>query len=429
MKTILKKVWGWLVSDKPFLSLLTAIIVIVIIFPLIPLALKDWIVDRIVLFEIIALLLVWILRRKGKPRLRKQLEETGVIFLIGVCLHLWASEYKSERDARKAERQQLEQLSTTKNEAEKTRDFVEKKIDPLNKQMESLDVRLERLEKSQIAGLDVDEQIKEDISNAETFIFEGKLKEAELLIKNIQAKTKSVIEAQAMTEFLNSDIAHWSGNDSVALIHLERAIVLKRNFPAAWNNRGVALMTFKRAKEALFCFDTALFYKHDYLDAWSSRGAAFVELDEYREAIASQDSALRIDSTFATAWYNRGIAWGKLKESDSAIVNYTHAIYHNRKYKKAWFNRGLEFGNLGAKYRRAEPFSYALADFDQAISLDSNYVKAWHNKALALWELKKYDEGIASAQKVLEILPINSPDRKLTELMLADFQGQLARQK
>jgi superkiller protein 3 len=61
-------------------------------------------------------------------------------------------------------------------------------------------------------------------------------------------------------------------------------------------------------------------------------------------------------------------------------------------YAKAWYNKGIALYNL-------RKYDEAIASYDEAIRVDSNYAKAWYNKGLALDNIGKHEEAKKSYDK------------------------------
>ncbi|WP_414588282.1 CHAT domain-containing protein, partial [Scytonema sp. PCC 10023] len=67
-------------------------------------------------------------------------------------------------------------------------------------------------------------------------------------------------------------------------------------------------------------------------------------------------------------------------------------------YDSAWNNRGVALGNLG---RHEE----AIASYDKAIEIKPDYDSAWNNRGVALGNLGRYEDAVASYNKAIEIKP------------------------
>jgi len=63
-----------------------------------------------------------------------------------------------------------------------------------------------------------------------------------------------------------------------------------------------------------------------------------------------------------------------------------------------WYNRGYILYNLGR-------YEEAVASFDKVIEIKPDYHEAWYNRGYILYELGRYEEAVASFDKVIEIKP------------------------
>lgn len=90
-----------------------------------------------------------------------------------------------------------------------------------------------------------------------------------------------------------------------------------RNF-VAWSNRGVLLLSQKRFKEAITCFDQSLLLENDPL-VLINKGFALLEMDQVNDAVKMLDESLRIKKT-PEGYNNKGIAL-VLKDRIGEAVN------------------------------------------------------------------------------------------------------------
>jgi len=70
---------------------------------------------------------------------------------------------------------------------------------------------------------------------------------------------------------------------------------------AAWNNKGLSLMTLKRYDEAIECFDRATAIDDNLKEAWYNKGLAYALKGEREKAIDCVSKALKIDPNYTNA--------------------------------------------------------------------------------------------------------------------------------
>jgi predicted O-linked N-acetylglucosamine transferase (SPINDLY family) len=76
-----------------------------------------------------------------------------------------------------------------------------------------------------------------------------------------------------------------------ALIHFDRAIELKIEYPEALTNKGITLAKINRHQLALKQFDAALAINGNYVEAWRNKGNALLALGQYAEALPCYEKA------------------------------------------------------------------------------------------------------------------------------------------
>ena len=65
-------------------------------------------------------------------------------------------------------------------------------------------------------------------------------------------------------------------------------------------------------------------------------------------------------------------------------------------YDNAWYNRGLALYNL-------KQYEEAIASFDQSLKIKPDYYEAWNYRGVALGELGCYEDAIASYDRALKL--------------------------
>jgi protein O-mannosyl-transferase len=183
-----------------------------------------------------------------------------------------------------------------------------------------------------------------------------------------------------------------------AIIYLDKAIELSKNWSWAWGNKGSALANMGKNEEALKCFDKAIELKPDFADAWVNKGNVLLSLEKNEEAIKCYDKAIELKPDYANAWYGKGQVLINLGKPEEAIKYYNKAIELKSDYAEAWGNKGAVLDNLGK-------IEEALKCDDKAIELNPNYAEAWGNKGTIFGRLYKYDEALKFFDKAIELKP------------------------
>ncbi|MEG4406946.1 tetratricopeptide repeat protein [Microcoleus sp. MON2_D5] len=247
----------------------------------------------------------------------------------------------------------------------------------------------------------IDEDGQTSKQKAELFFEQG------LLHNSAEEYAKAIASYDKALEIKPDSQAAWNnrGNALYRLGRLEEAIAsydkaleTKPDAHEAWYNRGITLGNLGRLEEAIASYDKALEFQHDYHDAWYNRGIALGNLGRLEEAIASYDKALELKPDAHEAWNNRGIALGNLRRLEEAIAYFDKALEFKPDYHEAWYNRGITLGNLGR-------WEEALASYEKALEIKPDLHAAWYNRGLALDNLGRWEEALASSEKALEIKP------------------------
>jgi predicted O-linked N-acetylglucosamine transferase (SPINDLY family) len=242
------------------------------------------------------------------------------------------------------------------------------------------------------------------------------------------------------------------GNPARALEFLQRALVLRPDFPEALYNQAKLLADEERYDEALAAYERCVRLVPQFADALNNRGTVLAKLGRHDEALTSYDTCLAISRT-ADTLYNRGNALVALGRHEEALASYdaslaaapdTLATLTNRanllvslrRYDEALAScdRAVLIapdapdvldrrGNLLAALGRDEE---AFASFDICVTIAPGYVPAWTSVMKLLVQRRRFEE----AQKVIGKLLALDPDADfaqgslaLAKLSLCDWDG------
>ena len=210
------------------------------------------------------------------------------------------------------------------------------------------------------------------------------------------------------------------GQHQEAIASYDKALKIKSNSHIAWNNRGNVLFGLGQYKKAIASYDKACKFELDsnvsqfkqskdikqkktfmisegFYNAWYQRGNALCSLNRYKEAVESYNEALRFVYTEYEAYYNQGNAMSKLGDHQEALKSYNSCLRYNAEFFQALVNKG------NALYSLAD-YEQALESYDQALELNPyNCWSALYNRGNALLKLGRYSEAIDSYNEALEI--------------------------
>jgi tetratricopeptide (TPR) repeat protein len=111
-----------------------------------------------------------------------------------------------------------------------------------------------------------------------------------------------------------------------AITQFRQALILKPDYPEAYNNMGAALVKKGRIQEAIENFQKALQLKPDYPEAHNNLGSALVDIGRLQEAIEHFKLSLRFKPEFAEAYYNLALAYAKTGRSAEAVASAQKAL-------------------------------------------------------------------------------------------------------
>jgi predicted O-linked N-acetylglucosamine transferase (SPINDLY family) len=179
--------------------------------------------------------------------------------------------------------------------------------------------------------------------------------------------------------------------------------------PEAWNNRGNALSTLGRAREAVEAYERVLALRPGMPEALVNRGTALLDLGRAQEAWASYDAALQIQPGNADSLAGRANALFELKHYEAAARDYQAALRIDADYPYAlgnfafsrlhccdWDGPDIERSRIADGLRKGKPVVnpfQAIALFgtpdEQALSAAS-WIKDKHPAAPAIWRGERY---------------------------------------
>lgn len=194
------------------------------------------------------------------------------------------------------------------------------------------------------------------------------------------------------------------GTAEQALSALNKAINLRPDYLAAYNNRGAAKNLLGKHQEAIADYDKVIQLKSDYAEAYSNRGMTKNFLGRYQHAIADYDKALQLKPDYAEAYDGRGSAKNLLGRNQEAVADYNEAIRLKPDYVHAYYHRGHANATL-------KKYEEALADYNKVIDLQPNYAKVYNRRGSLQLNLGHYKKAVTDYSEAIQL--INSGEVKL----------------
>ena len=218
--------------------------------------------------------------------------------------------------------------------------------------------------------------------------------------KAIQYYTESIKYKRDFTAAYNNrgSAYHRIGDYNRAIEDYDKAIEIQPDDAELYYNRGTVYGRKGELDNAITDFDKAIELKPDYDNAYHNRGNAYYKKGEYDNAITDFDKAIELKPDYDNAYYNRGNAYYKKGELDNAITDFDKAIELKPDYDNAYYNRG------NAYYKKGE-YDNAITDFDKAIELKPDYVNAYSNRGTVYGIKGELDNAITDFDKAIELKP------------------------
>lgn len=226
---------------------------------------------------------------------------------------------------------------------------------------------------------------------------QGQLDLAEAVYREILQKQPRQFDALQLLATIAAQ-RHQS-DEAVALF--DRALAIKPDHAASYNNRGIALRNLGRLDEALASYDKAIRLKPDYVDALNNRGIALREQKRAEAALASYDQALAIRPAHAEVLFNRGEVLLELQRPQAALHSFESALAARPRYAEALNGCGKAQQDLGW-------LTEALASFRRALEIRADHADTLNHCGTVLADLGRIDEALQCHERALQLAPSNA---------------------
>lgn len=184
------------------------------------------------------------------------------------------------------------------------------------------------------------------------------------------------------------------------------------------NNKAIALLNAGDVFGALDASDAAYEANPNSPIVLYWRGFILEVLNAFDEALEVYDKLIRIDSENPEVWNARGNLLTDMGKPEEAIESFNKAVelsLDDSEMDAAALNR------MGNAYIDLGQLDKALECYNAAINIEKNNVDFLLNKGVVLMELHKFEEAVASFDKVLLKNPDNEDAFFLKEECLENF--------
>ena len=197
------------------------------------------------------------------------------------------------------------------------------------------------------------------------------------------------------------EIYQKTGNDSLAIIHYQKSILMDSTIASAYNNRGMYYFNNQDYSNAFMDFDKAVKLDPDYPDAWNNRGWVLTMKGNVTEAMENYNRSIGLNPEYAMAYNNRGYLKFKQNDFQGSINDYNKAIDLDSNLTEAFLNRGWVYSTAGN-------FKMAVLDFSVVLKRINNHQVALTNRAFAWFYLNEYIKAVSDFEILVNEYPDNA---------------------
>ncbi len=149
------------------------------------------------------------------------------------------------------------------------------------------------------------------------------------------------LEINITSEALNNHagVLNELGRHQEAIVRLNRALLMKPDYPEAHFNLGNALRNLGQPDQAARSFRTAIALKPNYVEALQNLSDSLRALDRHAEAIAALRRAIEISPSDARLHNNLGILLRDMGSLEEARQSFDRAIAVDAGFVGAYYNR------------------------------------------------------------------------------------------
>jgi protein O-mannosyl-transferase len=240
---------------------------------------------------------------------------------------------------------------------------------------------------------------------------------------------------------LGTHISSVRGDSEGGLVHLERAVKIRPQYPPALNNYALALHQLGRSQESLKYFDMAIKAKPYYAEAHFNYGLALEKLNRSDEAMEHFGAARQYKPGYPEVLYSMGVSFQKRGQIEKAAQHFDWALRGKPELNPAYLHLGIALLavsdkqggspqllkaaeralteglrrmpnraevalNLGRAMDKQGRTREALALYQRAAQLRGGQYDEAHNNLGAVYgKLKDYPKAIQHFQRALQINP------------------------
>ena len=186
---------------------------------------------------------------------------------------------------------------------------------------------------------------------------------------------------------------------------------------------GTALRHQMRFEEAVNVFDKAVQLKPDKAELWTALGRALVDLERKSEALLSFQHALALNPHSWDAAHESGTLLNQMGRREEALAHFMRCAELKPNHAA---DDATTFNNIGNTLQMLGRGEEALPWLDRALDARPDFAEALSNKALALTQLRRFDEAFACYARVKALAPdhaVSNWNAALLHMLTGDFEA------
>jgi tetratricopeptide (TPR) repeat protein len=162
----------------------------------------------------------------------------------------------------------------------------------------------------------------------------------------------------------------------------------------AWHQLGRQYFILENYNEALKAFDYAVLIDEYFVGAYLEKAKTLEQLNKFEEAIDNYKETLNLDDPTSFVYLRIGECYEKINKLKLAIENYKKAVHEDPLLDKGW----IALTNLSLKEKR---YSKALFYIKKALEIDDQNTLYWRKYAEINLKLNYFEEAVTAFEKCI----------------------------
>jgi predicted O-linked N-acetylglucosamine transferase (SPINDLY family) len=243
-----------------------------------------------------------------------------------------------------------------------------------------------------------------EIQRARTFLQSGEPSEAAQICSRLLVADPENAEAHNVL----GGTALQQGRNELAIDHFSRAVQIDSKQPSFHQGIGIAYCNLQRLPEAVRCFQLALALDQKNPAAHNNLGNCHKLAGNLADAKRCYRKAISVSSKFIPAYINLADVLGKQNKHKAAVKMYRKALRIAPDTPENKANLVLLHHRLGLALRQLDKTDEAIASYKDAIATKPEFAMAHNSLGGALLARNELDAAMACFRTALELEPSHS---------------------